>query len=169
MTSKQTLLGACLACLLAPPAAAQDLEGAIRAIVNKDPTGALVTMDAGGQPRVRSVDVRPLDDELIFWVATKPNTRKVAQIEAHPQVTLYFDVDAEGSYVSVMGHARLLDDAETVQRISWRAAEARAAFWPKFPQDYLLIEITPEWIEVIGEGVSADAETWRPAALKLTE
>ncbi len=168
MTSKQTLIMLSLACVLGVPASAQDLEHAIRAIVNKDPTGALVTLDADGQPRVRSVDVRPLGPELVFWVATKPNTRKVSQIEEHPQVALYFNVDAEGSYVSVMGRARLVDDMETIKRISWRAPEVRSAFWPSFPQDYLLIEITPEWIEVTGEGVPADAETWRPAALELT-
>ena len=165
MTSKRTQLA--LACLLAAPADARDLEAAIRAVVSKDPTAALVTVDAGGQPRVRSVDVRPLDDSLVFWIATKPNTRKVKQIAEHPQVTLYFNVDGEGSYVSVMGHARLVDDAETVKRISWRKADARAAFWPEFPRDYLLIEVTPDWIEVIGEGIQADAETWRPAALEL--
>ena len=170
MISKQTLLIVSLACLLCIPADAadvQDLEAAIRAIVNKDPTGALVSLDADGQPRIRSVDVRPLDRGLVFWVATKPNTRKVTQIAEHPQVALHFNVDAEGSYVSVMGRARLVEDAETINRISWREPEVRNTFWPRFPEDYLLIEITPDWIEVTGEGVPADTETWRPAALEL--
>ncbi len=154
-------------CLLAAPVDARDLEAAIRAVVGKDPTAALVTVDADGQPRVRSVDVRPLDDSLVFWIATKPNTRKVQQIKEHPQVTLYFNVDGEGSYVSVMGRARLVDDPHTIERISWRATDVRAAFWPEFPRDYLLIEVTPGWIEVTGEGIQADAETWRPATLEL--
>ncbi len=144
------------------------LEEAIRAIVAADPTAALVTVDSDGQPRTRSVDVRPLDDSWIFWVASNPNTLNVAQIVAHPKVTLYFNVDGEGSYVSVMGTARLVDDPEVVASISWREEAARDAFWPEFPEDYLLIEITPDWIEVIGAGIDADATTWRPQALEIT-
>ena len=149
-------------------AAPADIEQAIRAIVAQDPTAALVTVDAHGQPRTRSVDVRPLDDTWTFWIATKPNTRKVAQIRAHEKVTLYFNVDAEGSYVSVMGTARLVDDPVTVARITWRDDASRRAFWPDFPQDYLLIEITPQWIEAIGAGIEADPVTWRPQALQVS-
>ncbi len=161
---------AVLCCILPSAGYADDIaiEAAIRAIVAADPTAALVTVDADGQPRTRSVDVRPLDDTWTFWIATKPNTRKVTQIEAHRQVTLYFDVDSEGSYVSVMGTARLVDDPATIARITWRDHVSRSAFWPEFPKDYLLIEITPQWIEVIGAGIEADAETWRPQALEVS-
>ncbi len=147
---------------------ASAVETAIRAIVAADPTAALVTVDDAGQPRTRSVDVRPLDETWTFWVATNPYTRKVAQIEGHSRVTLYFNVDREGSYVSVMGTARLVDDPEVIARISWRDDASRSAFWPEFPKDYLLIEITPEWIEVLGAGIEADAATWRPQSLEIS-
>ena len=154
--------------LPAAPAAGEDMEAAVRSVVAADSTAALVTVDAGGQPRIRSVDVRPLDNTLIFWVATKPNTRKVEQIRNNDRVALYFNRDAAGEYVSVMGTAVLVDDPETIARISWRDDAVRRQFWPDFPADYLLIKITPDWIEAVAPGLEADADTWRPQAMKLT-
>ena len=105
---------------------------------------------------------------MVFWIATKPVTRKVEQLRANPLVTLYFNLDQEGSYVSVRGHASTHDDLETIQRITWRDKELSAMFWPNFPEDYLLIKVQPTWIEVLGEGVEADETTWRPQALQAS-
>ena len=144
-----------------------ELISAAKSIIAKDPFPALISLDADGVPRVRTVELRPLGDDLEFWIATKPNTRKVDQIRSNPKVSLYFSVDGEGSYVSVMGEALLHEDQATKTAMSWREDAARSALWPDFPEDYLLIEVKPEWMEVIGAGVAAHTIDWRPQAIVI--
>ena len=120
-----------------------DLVEAARSIIDKDPFPALISLDAEGMPRARTVEIRPLGNDLVFWIATKPNTRKVEQIRHNPKVTLYFSVDSEFSYVSVMGTAVFHEDEGTKAAISWRDEPRRSVFWPNFPKDYLLIEVRP--------------------------
>jgi general stress protein 26 len=142
-----------------------ELLAAARTIVAKDSIATLVTLDEDGAPRMRSVEVRPPDEDFVLWIATNPRTRKVAQIRANPKIALHFEVDEEGSYVSLLGTATLHDDEATLREISWRDPEERRAFWPDFPTDYLLIRVQPLWLEVIGEGIEADPVTWRPQAV----
>jgi general stress protein 26 len=146
-----------------------DLVQAARSIIEKVPFPALISLDADGKPRARTVEIRPLGDDLAFWIATRPNTRKVEQIRHNPKVSLYFSVDSEFSYVSVMGTAILHEDEETKATISWRDEARRKAFWPNFPNDYLLIEVRPEWIEVTGEGIATHPIDWRPQAIVVEE
>jgi len=142
-----------------------ELVDAALSVIQKDAFPALVTVDSEGRPRARTVELRPVVNELSFWVATLPTTRKVQQIRANPNVLLYFSVDGEGSYVSVMGSARLHTDLETKKRMTWRDESARAALFPDYPDDYLLIEILPEWIEVGGQGIEFHPDDWRPQAI----
>lgn len=151
------------------PAQRDRLLDAIRAIMAGDRYPTLVSVDADGQPRARTVEVSVPDPDMTLWVATRPNTRKVAQLRAAPRATLHYAVDAEGSYVSVMGTATLHDDAETIARHRFQTDASLAAFWPDFPEDYLLIRIRPEWIEVLGAGVEADPDDWRPQMIRFAD
>ena len=74
---------------IASPAAV--ILGAAREIIRADPDGALITIDAEGQPRARTVTTRPPDADMTIWIATRPDTRKVAQIRNNARVTLYFN------------------------------------------------------------------------------
>ena len=141
------------------------LLDAARTIMAGDRYPTLISVDEDGQPRARTVEVSVPDADMTLWVATRPNTRKVDQLRAAPQVTLHYARDAEGSYVSVMGTATLHDDAETIDRHRFQSDESLAAFWPVFPEDYLLIRIRPSWIEVLGAGVEAAPKDWRPPAI----
>jgi hypothetical protein len=38
-------------------------------------------------------------------------------------------------------------------------------FWPDFPRDFVMLEVVPDWIEVIGPGLWNDPNTWRPQAV----
>lgn len=140
---------------------------AARAIIAQDPDCALITIDGSGQPRVRTVTASPPEDDMTIWIATRPATRKVKQIEQHAKVSLYFNDDAQGSYVSVMGTAKLHNDLATKEAKDFYARSVRDAFWPNYPDDYLLIEVTPQWIEVIGHGIAAHPQTWRPQGIVL--
>ncbi len=142
-----------------------DLLAAARAVVASDPVAALVTVDAEGRPRVRSVEVRPPGNDFVLWIATRPTTRKLAQIEARPQVALYFNDDVAGTYLSVMGRATVHRDRATVLREAWMPEAARRELYPDFPDDCVLLEVRPDWLEVIAPGADPDDATWRPRAL----
>jgi general stress protein 26 len=145
------------------PSRAEKLRVA-REIMERVRYCALVTVDAGGQPRTRTVLPFAPEADMTVWIATRPGTRKLEQIAGNARVTLYYTDPEAASYVSLMGVARIRDDAESKRR--YRHPEV-AAFWPEYPEGYTLIEVEPVWLEVLGPGVEADEETWRPQEVRF--
>lgn len=124
---------------------------------------ALITVDEQGQPRSRVVDAFAPESDFTVWIATRPTTRKVAQIHANAAVTLYYwDLDQK-SYISIMGQAEVIDDAPTKRRMR-READS-ASLYPDFPADYVLIKVTPTWLEGVLPGFRGDPQTWAPVAV----
>jgi general stress protein 26 len=155
--------------LLASPAiraAEAELAAAARAVMAMDPNPTLVTLDDVGRPRARTVRVSAPDEDFVLWIATKPNTRKVAQLRADDRVTLHYADDDVAVYVSVMGTATLHHDPATLAAHTFHDDAELAAFWPDYPDDYLLIRVEADWIEVLGGGALPDPETWRPPAFE---
>ena len=149
---------------------------AARALMVADRVVALVTVDAPGQPRVRSVrallePVEPGQPRSGFtvWVMTRLTTRKVEQIRAHPRVTLYFSDDDQDSYASIMGVAIVHTDAEHPDAKRRYEKEDIQAYWPDFPRDFVMLEVRPQWLEFIGPAVENDERTWRPQAVIFNE
>jgi general stress protein 26 len=129
-----------------------------RQVITAARYGTLVTVDDEGQPRTRIVDPFLPDDAFVIYVATKPVTRKVQQIRSNNKVSLfYFDAEGRNS-VSVMGRAQLIDDLDL--KLQMRRAADSDKIYPDFPQDYLLIKITPTRIEGLLPGYRGDRETW---------
>lgn len=142
-----------------------EIIAAARAIIEADPVGALISVDSLDRPRVRSVNTSTPDSMMTIWVATRPGTRKVDQINGNPNVTLYYNVDGEGSYVSIMGQALLHEDQDFIKTNNPFSDEWTNRFFPDYPENMLLIEIQPVWMEVMGQGISASEDTWRPQAV----
>ncbi len=133
---------------------------AARAVMLSARYTALITIDAESQPRARVVDPFEPDENFVVWIATRPVTRKVAQIAANPRATLYYWDAEQRSYVTLMGSARLVDD-EDVKKAKRREADSER-FYPDFPDDYLLIKFVPDYMEGLVPGYRGDAETWKP-------
>ena len=124
-------------------------------------TCALITIDKEGRPRVRVMDPFLPESDFTVWFGTNPKSRKVDQIKKNPKVTLYYlDSDASG-YVMIHGIAQLVDGKEEKEKY-WK--DAWEAFYPNKPEDYLLIKVSPEWMEVISvtRGINGDPTTWKP-------
>lgn len=145
---------------------------AARALMAADAVVALATVDETGQPRVRSVRAfldpvepgRPASGFTV-WVLTRLTTRKVDQIRAQPQVTLYFNDDEKASYATIMGTAVVHTDSEHPGAMRHYQGEDVRFFWPDFPRDFVMLEIRPRWLEFIGPGAANDDHTWRPQAV----
>ena len=130
---------------------------------------ALVTIDAAGMPRVRSVGTKDPEDDLTIWIATNPISRKVGQIRAHPEVALHWtDIDNMAA-VSVMGIATIHDDLATKRAKNFYSEEQIKQFWPAFPDDFALISVRPTWLEIVAPHttIKGDRSKWRPAGLDL--
>jgi len=144
----------------------QFLIEAAKEIMTAAGTCALITIDAEGVPRVRAMDPFGPEEDLTVWFGTNSRSRKVEQIKKDPRVSLYYlDEDASG-YVIIHGRARLVNDPKEKEKrwkVEWEA------FYPDKTKDYLLIEVTPIWMEVLSppRGISADPVTWQPPVVNF--
>jgi len=140
------------------------IKNAAREIMTAAATCALITLDEEGRPRVRVMDPFLPESDFTVWFGTNPKSRKVDQIKKNPKVTLYYlDSDASG-YVMIHGKAQLVDD-QKVKEKRWK--DEWEAFYPNKPEGYLLIKVSPEWMEVVSytHGILGDPTTWQPPVI----
>ena len=125
---------------------------------------ALITLDKEGRPRVRVMDPFAPEEDLTVWFGTNPKSRKVDQIKNDPRVTLYyFDRDAVG-YVMIHGTAHLINDIKEKEH-RWK--DNWDAFYPNKNEDYILIKVSPNWMEIVSykHGIMGDSITWTPPSI----
>jgi general stress protein 26 len=140
-------------------AAARELIGTLKYC-------ALITVDANGQPQVRTMNPFPPEDDMSVWMATTTKGRKYAEIQKNPRVTLYYanHADATG-YVSLSGKAVLVADMQEVLK-------RKRAYWDQaFPglKDIVLIHVIPDRLEVVyyKAGLGGAPTTFAPTAIDL--
>ncbi|MCJ7628256.1 MAG: pyridoxamine 5'-phosphate oxidase family protein [Longimicrobiales bacterium] len=140
-------------------AVARDIIGAARYC-------GLVTLDESGTPRVRTMDPFAPEEDMTIWMGTNRNTRKVQEIELDSRVTLFYHSPDAVGYVTITGRARLVDDAEE-KNSRWKAEWE--GFYEDRASDYILIQVTPERIEVIdySRGIVGDAVTWTAPSVEF--
>ena len=116
-----------------------------RTIIDSSPSRTLVTVDEYGKPQARIMSVFPPEENMVIWLGTSTNSRKVKQIKNNPNVMVFYSDPEGGSYVSVAGQARIVDDPEKKAHY-WKEGWTR--FYPDPEKGYVLIEVTPERLEV---------------------
>jgi len=142
------------------------LLSAASEIIEKAGYCALATVDASGQPRVRTMDPFPLGEDFVVWFGTSRKTRKVREIQSSSKVTVYYADPGGGGYVSIYGQARLVDDEDKKSQL-WK--ESWEEFYPDKKADYLLISVTPKTLEVVNysRGIVGDQATWLPNSIRF--
>jgi general stress protein 26 len=145
---------------------------AARALMLADSNVAVATVDADGQPRVRTTKafVSPVvagnpAKGVTVWIMTRLGTRKVEQMRKHPQVTLYFNSDDRVEYATIMGTAVIHRDPDNPEAKQFYQDGYAEFFWPDFPRDFVMIEVRPRWLEYLGPTVPGHPQTWRPQAV----
>jgi general stress protein 26 len=123
---------------------------------------ALITLDKKGMPQVRTMDPFEPEGDFTVWLATNPNSRKVQQLKRNKTVTLYYVDKDEKGYVTLHGKAILVDDQKEKDK-RWK--EEWKFFYTNRTDQYLLIQVIPDYLEVIhyGREISGDPKTWQPA------
>ncbi len=139
---------------------------AAREIINETKYCGLVTIDSTGQPRVRTMNPFPVNDELTIWFATSRSSRKVSEIKNNPKVCVYYanHVAAIG-YVNITGIAKIIDDKELLIKM-------KRDYWeniPNWQDNFVLIKINPETIEVINykHNLNNDPKTFKAPTIVL--
>jgi general stress protein 26 len=146
----------------------EQLLSAARKIMEAAQFCTLITIDENGQPQARTMDPFAPEDDMVVWLGTSSKSRKVRHIRGKPRVTLFY-FDPEGlSYVSLAGKARLVDDEKLEERL-WK--EDWNSIYTDREETYLLIEVTPETLEIVSvaHGIDGDPVTWAPPVVIFTE
>jgi len=119
----------------------------------------LATVDATGQPQMRTMNPFPVNDEFITWFATSRTSRKVKEIKNNPKVCVYYaDHSSAKGYVSITGNAVVIDDRELLVKM-------KREYWsgiPNWETTFVLIKIVPKTMEVVNykRGLSSDPNTF---------
>ena len=139
---------------------------AAREIIRETTYCALVTVDADGQPQIRTMNPFPANDQLITWFATSRTSRKVKEIKNNSKVCVYWadHISAKG-YVNITGTAEVIDDKELLIKM-------KRDYWENIPDwqnIFVLIKIVPETIEVINyrHGLNNDPGSFRAPSIVL--
>jgi len=141
------------------------------ALIARHSTVGLVTVDEFNRPRVRTVRAFRLKnpttarERFTVFILTRTSTRKIDQIAKNPLVTLYFNEDQRAAYATIMGRATVHRDPKNPRLQPFLDSATVKFFWPAFPQDFVMIEVVPDWLELIGPGLWNDPNTWRPQAV----
>ena len=141
------------------------------ALIARDSSIGLVSVDESNRPRVRSVRAFRLKnpttarERFTIFILTRTSTRKIDQITKNPLVTLYWNEDQRAAYTTIMGRATVHRDPKNPRLQSFLDPATIAFFWPAFPNDFVMLEVTPDWLEFIGPGLWNDPNSWRPQAV----
>lgn len=144
----------------------QKMMNAAEEIMVAANTCALITLGDEGFPRARAMDPFAPESDFTVWFGTNPNSRKVFQIKKDPRVSLYYLANDASGYVTIHGVAHLVNDPQEIEN-RWK--EEWAAFYPDRSKGYILIKVSPLWMEVVSytHGITGDSVTWQPPILEF--
>jgi len=139
----------------------KDIKAVAKEIMVIANTCALATVDSLNRPRVRMMGTLKPDEDFTVWFGTNPNSRKVAQIKQNPEVTIYYTEEGNSGYVMLQGTAQLVNDTKE-KEMHWE--EQWKEFYPNYPDDYLLIKVKPNWLEVVSykHNIISESDNWEP-------
>lgn len=149
-----------------PGADRDSLIATAREIMKSARYCALITLDSSGRPHARTMDPFEPEPDMVVWLGTNANSRKVAELRRNQRVTLYYFAREDQAYVTISGRARIVRDP-AAKAIHWK--DDWKNFYPDRERSYLLIAVIPEKLEVISvkKGINGDAVTWTPPAVRF--
>jgi general stress protein 26 len=135
------------------------LASVARTIITNASICTLITLNEDGLPMARAMDPFLPEEDFTVWFGTNPFSRKVKQIKNNPTVTLFYLDKDESGYVVIHGTAELVDDSNE-KETHWK--DAWNAFYHNRDNDYILIKVSPKWMEVLSTtyGITGDPKTW---------
>jgi general stress protein 26 len=120
---------------------------------------ALITLDELGHPQARTMDAFPPEKDLVVWLGTNSNSRKVKEIQNNNRVTLYYEAPQAAGYVTLKARAELVNDPQSKQHY-WKEEWDR--FYSDGKEEYLLIQVVPLRMEIVdySHGITSKSNDW---------
>lgn len=120
---------------------------------------ALITLDESGHPQARTMDPFLPEEDMVVWLGTNTNSRKVHEIQLDSRVTLYYEAPGGNGYVVIRGNGFLMDDPELIEQY-WK--EEWEQFYPDKYSTFTLIKVIPKKLEIISYayGITGSSMTW---------
>lgn len=118
---------------------------AARIIIDSSRCQVFISVDENGKPHAREMSPFTPEENWVIFLGTSQGSRKTKQIQNNPNVIVYYYESKGMSYVSVAGIARLVNDPDKKAKY-WREGWQR--YYPDREKNYILIEVTPESLEV---------------------
>jgi general stress protein 26 len=118
-----------------------------REIVAKVPACMAITVDRNGDANARVVNPERLSDTWTVRYKTDRRSRKSIEVEQSGRLTLAYQYDAGGAYVSLVGRATIHDDV-AAKLARWDAGAQK--WFPGGPTDpnVVYVDFTAERIEL---------------------
>ncbi len=91
-----------------------------------------ITVGQDGAANARIIEPFPLEDDWSVTFVTSRSSRKTAEIEQTGRLTLGYQHDPEGAYVTLVGRARIDPDPNAVHGV-WR--DSLNLWFPDGPND----------------------------------
>ena len=138
---------------------AKELIKAAKEIIKDGKICSLISIDKEGIARARAMDGFAPEEDLTIWFGTHSQSRKVEQIQNNSNVSLYYLDNDNSGYVLIHGIAELIGDPKAKKKY-WKTHWD--AYYPNIEKDYLLIKVTPIWMEVLSDkhGIKNNSKNW---------
>jgi len=120
---------------------------------------ALITLDKSGNPQVRTMDPFSPEEDMVIWLGTNSESRKVKEIDNDSRVSLYYEAPDASGYVVLKGRASLVNDPQQ-KHIHWKPEWEN--FYSAQKSEYLLIKVVPDRLEIIDyrHGIVSKSKKW---------
>lgn len=123
----------------------QEERAKVRELIDDIRIGMITNVDGGaGRLVSRPMAVQEVEEDGTLWFFTSETADQAGQIKANPLVNVAFA--SRGAWVSLAGHAELVDDRAKIHELWNTAAEAWFPDGPDSP-DVGLIRIDPDSAE----------------------
>jgi general stress protein 26 len=120
---------------------------------------AFITIDSLGVAHARAMDPFLPEVDFTVWMATKPSSLKIKQLQGNNNVTLYYFDKESVSYVTLQGTASIVNSRNEKEKF-WKKEWKN--FYKNRTSDYALIKFIPKVGNVISEKykIFGDSITW---------
>ena len=140
----------------------QHIMQAARGIISRAYFGTLITIDQNGNAKARLMEPFAPEKHFVIYLATNPKSRKVQEIQKHPQATLHYIDESRTGYVSLYGKITIVTN-DSIKKAHWKNGWER--FYPNKSDGYMLLKFIPDYLEVISirDSLTGNADNWQPA------
>ena len=137
-------------------------------VIEKARYAVLITNGEDGQPQARMLDAFPPGDDMVVWIGTHSDSRKVKQIMKDPHATIIYPSSELEGYVTLFGKATLVTDPKEKEK--WWKKEWSVFYSNGYKgDDYILIKFEPTRLEMVcyTRGLINDPKTGLPLTVDL--